>query len=157
MSNPVQVRFLGLIASALLIPLSAAFAAGGSGDAKLDRAMARANSEWTVAMKTGDAAIIAAPYTDDAVFVGYDGSCAKGRAEVEKLYRSRFAKGGLAVSAKLEPRRVDVDGDVAYESGSGEIETARDGKTTVNRGRYLTVWKRQSDGDWKVFRNVVFP
>ncbi len=156
---PKTVSLLTLVGGKVVYDAGvlAAFTAGGSGDTTLDKAMAKANSEWTVAMKTGDVAIIVSPYTDDAVFVGYDGSCAKGRAEIEQLYRSRFANGGLAVSAKLEPRSVDVDGDFAYETGSGEIETVRDGKTTVTRGRYLTVWKRQSDGDWKVFRNVVLP
>jgi hypothetical protein len=32
------------------------------GDPKLDRAIEKANSEFVVAMKTGDAATIAAPY-----------------------------------------------------------------------------------------------
>ena len=35
-----------------------------SGDRKLDRAVEKANAEFIVAMKTGDAATIAAPYVE---------------------------------------------------------------------------------------------
>ena len=45
-----------------------------SGDPKLDRAVEKANSEFIVAMKTSDAATIAAPYTDDASFITIDGA-----------------------------------------------------------------------------------
>jgi ketosteroid isomerase-like protein len=33
----------------------------------------------------------------------------------------------------------------------------KDGKLSVNGGRFLTVWQRQKDGDWKILRNVVLP
>ena len=52
-----------------------------SGDPKLDRAVEKANSEFIVAMKTGDAATIAAPYADDASFITIDGACVQGRSE----------------------------------------------------------------------------
>ena len=108
-------------------------------------------------MKTGDAAAIAAPYTDDAVFVGIDGACTRGRAEIEKMYRARFERSGLAKSTRINSRRVVVDGNLAYESGSGEIGRLREGKLSTDSARFLTVWQRQGDGQWKILRNVVLP
>jgi len=131
-------------------------AAAGSGDAKLDQTVGKANSEWAAAMKTGDAAIIAAPYAEDGVFVAIDGSCIKGRSEIEKMYHDRFQSRGLAVSTKIDSRRLTLDGDLAYESGYAEIGMKKDGATKVNGGRYFTVWQRQS-GDWKIIRNLVLP
>src|SRR5262249_5622527 len=95
--------------------------AASSGDSKLDQAVAKANSEWAAAMKTGDAAIIAAPYAEDGVFVGIDGSCIKGRPEIQKMYSDRFQSRGFAVSTKIDSRRLTRDGDLAYESGYAEI------------------------------------
>ena len=132
------------------------FAAAKSGDPKLNQAIEKANSEWASAMKTGDAATIAAAYADDAIFVGADGACTKGRTQIEKLYAARFEKSGLAISTKIEPRNVTVDGDLAYESGYGEIGAKKDGKTAVSGGRYLTVWHNQAD-EWKIIRNIVLP
>src|ERR1044072_9896547 len=88
-----------------------------SGDPKLDRAIEKANSEFIVAMKTGDAATIAAPYTDNASFITIDGACIQGRAEIEKMYRDRFAHSGLARSTKINSKKLVVDGGLAYESG----------------------------------------
>jgi hypothetical protein len=52
-----------------------------SGDPKLDRAIEKANSEFIVAMKTRDAATIAAPYTENASFITIDGACIQGRTK----------------------------------------------------------------------------
>src|SRR5262249_5251118 len=133
-----------------------ASAAVQSGNARLDSAIDKANSEWASAMKTGDAATIAAAYADDAVFIGFDGSCTKGRTEIEKMYRARFEKGGVAASTKIERRNITVDGDLAYDSGYAEIGMKKDAKISVNGGRYLTVWQNQS-GNWKIIYNVVLP
>ena len=128
-----------------------------SEDPKLDRAIEKANSEFIAAMKSGDAATIAAPYTEDASFITIDGACIQGRTEIEKMYRDRFARSGLARSTKINSKKLVVDGDLAYESGYGEIGLLKDGKLSINGGRFLTVWQRQANGDWKILRNVVLP
>jgi uncharacterized protein (TIGR02246 family) len=145
------------IAAATLLVLAADAVAVPSGDPKLDRAIAKANSDYVDAMKTGDAAAIAAPYTDDAVFVGIDGACTRGRAEIEKMYRARFERSGLAKSTRIDSRRLVVDGNLAYESGYGEIGRLREAKLVVDGGRFLTVWQRQPGGEWKILRNIVLP
>ena len=126
-----------------------------SGDPKLDRAVEKANSEFIVAMKTGDAATIAAPYTEDASFITIDGACVQGRTEIEKMYRDRFARSGVARSVKINSKKLVVDNDLAYESGYGEVGLLKDGKLSISGGRFLTVWQRQTNGDWKILRNVV--
>lgn len=149
-------RCLFLIASAVFLVFVVA-AAVPSEDPKLHQAIEKANSEFAAAMKTGNAAAIAAPYTDHAVFVGFDGTCTQGRSEIEKMYRARFDSGGLASSTKINSKRLVVDGEIAYESGYAEIASLKDGKLSVNGGRFLTVWQRQADGEWKILRNVVLP
>ena len=145
----VTVGFLTVVPAKLL--------AHHSGDPKLDRAVEKANSEFIVAMKTGDAAKIAEPYTDDASFITIDGACVQGRTEIEKMYRDRFARSGLAHSTKINSKKLVVDNDLAYESGYGEIGLLKDGKLSINGGRFLTVWQRQANGEWKILRNIVLP
>jgi len=41
--------------------------------------------------------------------------------------------------------------------GYGEIGVLKDGKLSINGGRFLTVWQRQANGDWKILRNIVLP
>jgi uncharacterized protein (TIGR02246 family) len=143
----IHATFFIVILSSMLYPAN---------DSKLDQTINKANSDWLVAMKTGDSATIAAAYAEDGVFVGFDGTCTKGRAEIQKMYDARFARNGFAVSTKIERRSLTMDGDLAYEAGYGEIGTNQNGTTKVNGGRYLTVWQNRS-GEWKIIRNVVLP
>ncbi|HXC70325.1 MAG TPA: DUF4440 domain-containing protein, partial [Pyrinomonadaceae bacterium] len=76
---------------------------------------------------------------------------------IEQMYRDRFARSGVARSTKINSKKLVVDNDLAYESGYGEIGLLRDGKLSINSGRFLTVWQRQTNGDWKILRNVVLP
>ncbi len=150
-------RSIALFPALLFLVSCAGLARGQEAppDPRLAASIAKANSEWEAAMKTGDAATIAAPYTEDALFVLADGSCVKGRGAIEAMYRERFAKAGLASETKIESKRVVVDGDLAYESGYGEMTMRKEGKPSKAGGRFLTVWQRQRDGDWKILRNLV--
>ncbi|HJQ34785.1 MAG TPA: SgcJ/EcaC family oxidoreductase [Pyrinomonadaceae bacterium] len=146
-----------LVVAVLLLSAGANPLFAGSGDAKLARAVRKANADWVTAVKTGDAATIAAPYADDAVFILADGTCIRGRAGIEKMYREGFERGGVAASARIDSRKLVVDGDLAYESGYGETGRIKEGKVLTRGGRYLTVWQRAADGDWKIIRNIVLP
>src|ERR1044071_4603662 len=148
------VRF---VVAVVLLSAGASPLFAGSGDPKLARAVRKANAEWVTAVKTGDAATIAAPYADDAVFILADGTCIRGRAEIEKMYRAGFERAGVAASARIDSRKLVVDGDLAYESGYGEIGLIKEGKVSTSGGRYLTVWQRAADGEWEIIRNIVLP
>jgi uncharacterized protein (TIGR02246 family) len=128
-----------------------------SGDARLDLAIAAANSEWGPAMQAGEIDPIVRAYLDDGAFVAVDGSSIRGKAAIADFYRERFRKNGFALGTKIAPRRVVVDGNLAYEWGYGEVTIKKDGKPVTNGGPYLTVWQKQVDGDWKILRNVVLP
>ena len=128
-----------------------------SGDAALDKAIQKANSEFLTAVKTGDAATIAAPYAERGVFVLPDGRCIQGRSEIEKMYRAGFEKSGRSQSTKLNSTHVVLDGDLAYESGNAEVGVMKEGKLTTTTSRYLTVWQRTSGGEWQIVRNIVLP
>jgi ketosteroid isomerase-like protein len=50
-----------------------------------------------------------------------------------------------------EGARMSASGDMGFTWGSYEGRSKdRDGTPTVTTGRYMTVWKKQSDGSWKV-------
>ncbi len=126
-------------------------------DPRLVAAVTKANRDFEVAMTKSDTASIVSPYTDDAVFVSTDGTATKGREAIEQLYRDRFAKSGPAIESRIESDQLVTDGDFAYERGRGSITREVKGRRVTDRARFLTVWQRQPDGDWKIFRNVVLP
>lgn len=117
----------------------------------------RANSEWSEAMKTGDADAIAKPYAIDAVFVTADGNSIRGRTAIRDFYESGLNGKAAVVSAIIERRGTAVgDHGLVYEWGVGTVITRSAGGTLLTRGGpYLTVWKREVNGQWKIIRNVV--
>jgi ketosteroid isomerase-like protein len=112
------------------------------------------NQAWIDGVKAGEAAPIAATYADNAVDCGPTGECVRGRVAIEQEIKGLFAKRGRAQSAQVSSVGSVEQGDFVYEWGQAEASFA-----TGNRlvDRYLTVWHREADGSWKIFRNMVIP
>jgi ketosteroid isomerase-like protein len=50
---------------------------------------------------------------------------------------------------------VTLGGDLAVETGAFSMTTTmKNGKPITEQGKYLTVWKRQTDGAWKIIRDI---
>jgi ketosteroid isomerase-like protein len=78
-----------------------------------------------------------------------------GRAAIREEMSKAFAD--TAFSLRWEPLQSDVGatGDLGYTNGRYEARF-RDAKANaaMRTGRYLTVWKKQADGSWKVVRDI---
>ena len=105
-------------------------------------------------MKDAEAAIIAASYADDALDCAATGECFKGRNAIEAHFRERSTKLGHAASASVTSAGAVQQGDFVYEWGRAEASFAGGAKIV---GQYLTVWQKQPDGSWKIFRNMAIP
>ena len=112
------------------------------------------NQAWIEGVKTGDVARIMATYTEEAVDCDPKGECTTGRDRIEQLMAAHLAELGHAHSASVQSWGSIEQGNFVYEWGQAEA-TFDGGKKLVDK--YLTVWERQSDGGWKIFRNMVIP
>ncbi len=122
------------------------------------RTIDAANHAWLAAMERQDAAAIAEPYADDSVFVLPTGESAHGRTAIEQLMRDRFEKTGPVRRVSLAQDGTIAVGSMIYEWGHADIELAHDGRGTATaHGRYLTVWRRDSEGRWRIIRNLSLP
>ena len=152
-------RFLLSFLASLAMPVLAASPSRPSGPANLAevrRAIDAGNATWQKAFRTLDAAAIAATFDDEGVNLGADGTCSKGHAAIEA--GSFFERSGPATATKVEVQQVVVDGDLAYEWGHSEFRFGpKPGGPAERAGRYLTAWKQQADGGWKIYRNAGLP
>jgi len=59
------------------------------------------------------------------------------------------------ISMTINPLEVTVDGAWAYSRGSyaQELRNKSTGATTNVDGKFLTVFKRQDDGSWRIYRD----
>lgn len=145
--------FLSVTALAVMMMGGSAFAQQRASDAAL-RDIHEGNQAWVNGMKSGDAAKIAATYAADSLDCGATGECLKGRAAIESATKARTAKMGRAASASVMSLGSVQRGNFVYEWGSATAAFAGGKKI---EGSYLTVWQKQKDGSWKIFRNMALP
>lgn len=112
------------------------------------------NQAWIDGVKTGNIDMIIATYAEDAVDCGPAGDCFRGRAQIEQHMKTGLAALGRAHKASVQSWGMTERGNFAYEWG--QAEATYDGEKHLV-DKYLTVWQRQSDGSWKIFRNMVIP
>ncbi|HVE34748.1 MAG TPA: SgcJ/EcaC family oxidoreductase [Gemmatimonadaceae bacterium] len=119
-----------------------------------------ANAAWFPGLQHHDASAVAAAYADSGSFIAGDGTVTRGRAAIARMYAERFAhmrpvRAGAVVQQGLRvigPTRI-----VEWGSGWLELEAERAGAAAArSEGTYVTVWQRESDGHWRIVRNVAF-
>ena len=112
------------------------------------------NQAWVDGMQQASAARIAGTYAADAAECTPAGECTSGRPAIERRLSDRFTRNGRAVSASVTSLGAVQQGDFVYEWGRAEAAFANGQKVA---GRFLTVWHKQPDGSWKIFRNMALP
>jgi ketosteroid isomerase-like protein len=74
-----------------------------------------------------------------------------GRDAVMKAWADFFAADGPTLSWTPLKGEVVGAGDVGYTTGRSVLrQKGADGKVTERRGQYITIWRKQPDGAWKV-------
>ncbi len=76
---------------------------------------------------------------------------AEGREEIAKAFTGFFALPNLNIRWHADKASVAHSGELGYTSGKYQMSFSDpSGKTISDNGKYVTVWKKQADGTWKV-------
>jgi len=123
---------------------------------KADEAAIRAASaDWNKAALAKDLDKSVSYYAEDAVFFVDKGALVKGKNSIRMAWKDLLAPAAPAVSFATSYVEVARSGDLAYEYGTAELTaTPKKGKPTVEKAKYLTVWKKQADGSWKAVADM---
>jgi ketosteroid isomerase-like protein len=133
---------LYVVAVAVLALATAGFAQ----DAKA--AIAKANAKFSAELKAGNAAGIAALYTEDAMAFPPNSDIVKGRAAIQQFWQGMV---DAKLQADLQTIDLETHGDTATEVGTVVIKDATG--NVVDRGKYVVVWKRGKNG-WQLHRDI---
>ena len=149
-------RCVGPLTLAVVAAFGVAFASStvASRD-ELERSLRSADSALTAAISAKDADRTAAFYEDNAELLPVAEPAVAGRDAIRRKWSEFMGIPGF--SNQASPTRVDIstDGTLAYTRGTYETAmTGADGKPTVERGKYLTVWRRQADGSWRIVQDM---
>lgn len=115
-------------------------------------AIGSAIQNFTAAFERGDAAAVAAWYSDDATLLPPGSPAMKGKDAIQTFWQG--AMDGGVKDAKLETLDVDSRGDLAYEVGRFEMTARPAGGEGVRlTGKYVVVWKN-AGGGWKMHVDI---
>ena len=93
-------------------------------------------------------------FAPDASVLGAGVPILSGRAAIRKSLAGTFGLSDLAISWHADKADVAGSGDLGYTSGTNRVSFGRKSKTPPIIGKYVTVWKRQADGTWKVMLDI---
>lgn len=137
----------------LLLLLSSAVAVAQNVDDTSVRQQIRLlNRQLEDAFNANDMAKVAAFYAGDAEIVYDNGYTVKGRAALDNYWISLKDKGR---GWKLTVVDVGGAGEFVYQLGTSDLKYLRQDKETQSVTNFVLLWRRQSDGGYKIFRDYL--
>ena len=98
----------------------------------------------------GDAAGMAAFYTDDARLLAEDTEPVRGRDAIERFWRAACDRARAARARRsVRLQEVTSSGDLGYALGTVVIDIPGGPGREITT-RYATIWRRGADGRWRL-------
>ena len=144
--NPSQSE---TVSNSQLLPVSSPSEKSNSTE-PVEQLLRDLDAKWAKAAGAKDVEQTIAFYSDDAVVFPPNATTAATKEAIRNAWKEMFASPGFVFT--WQPTRVQVgkSGQMAWVSGTYEL-TMNDasGKSINDRGKYLEVWEKQTDGNWK--------
>lgn len=120
----------------------------------VQHAIETANQNAIAAVLRGDAAGMIENYAAEAVVMMPNEQPWVGKQAVQ-AGMTKFVEQMAVKDGGFKTENVMVSGDLAVETGSYEWTLQpKQGKEFHDAGKYLTVWRLQPDGSWKIVRDI---
>jgi len=112
---------------------------------------------WAKTAAAKDPDKFASYYTDDASLLDQDLPPINGKDAIGKMLKEFMADPNFALT--FEGTRWDVakSGDLGYSQGvyTMTVTNPKTKKPLTDKGKYLTVFRKQSDGAWKAVQDMI--
>jgi ketosteroid isomerase-like protein len=109
------------------------------------------DSEWASLSSQGrDVDRILSFWTDDAVVYPPGMPVVSGKAALRAYVEGALAIPGFQITWTTSEARLSADGRMAFLLSSNVLTLPdSDGRPATTRGRAVTVWRRDTDGEWR--------
>ncbi len=122
---------------------------GGAPMSRVETAVRKVTLDWALACNSRQLDDLVSTYSADALVLRPNHPAVRGTAAIREFFFAALDAGFGEV--ELDPLRVDVLGDVAYEAGRCKmLVPVVVGKRREERGKYLTLLARQPNGEWRI-------
>lgn len=116
---------------------------------RVEAAVRKVMQDWTVACNSRQLDDLVSTYSSDALVLRPNHPAVRGTAAIREFFFATLDAGLGEV--EIDPQRVDVMGDVAYEAGRCKmLVPVAVSKRREERGKYLAVLARQANGEWRI-------
>jgi ketosteroid isomerase-like protein len=132
-----------------------AFATGCTQDTSAADLQAIKNQEiaWSKDAATKDVTKITAYYADDATLLLPNSPIVHGIAGIKSAFTGILQDKNFALTFTGE--KAEVAGNLGYTQGNYSMTMSdAKGNPATDKGKYLTVWKKQADGSWKALEDM---
>jgi uncharacterized protein (TIGR02246 family) len=118
-------------------------------------ALLAADAQWEKAVSAGEIEGSVNACADDGSVLSPGAPIATGKEAIRNLFGHFFSMPEIKLewhAAKAEAAR---SGDLGYTTGTYSMSYKDpSGKTATDHGKYVTIWKKQKDGAWKVAYDI---
>jgi ketosteroid isomerase-like protein len=124
--------------------------ASAADNTAIEQALRDLDAQWSSAAGAKDFGKTVSFYSADAIVMPPNAPAATSKEAIRRVWQDLLASPALVISWKTTKVEVAKSGDLACLSGTYEL-TMNDasGKPINDRGKYVEVWEKQSDGKWK--------
>jgi ketosteroid isomerase-like protein len=121
-----------------------------SGTQLAEQRLRELDAEWAKAAAAKDVEQTIGYYSADAIVLPPNATRAATKEEVRNVWKDMLASPALTITWKPVRVQLAKSSDMGWVSGTYEL-TMNDasGKPINDRGKYLEVWEKQADGNWK--------
>ncbi|MGA8074432.1 MAG: DUF4440 domain-containing protein [Candidatus Acidiferrales bacterium] len=115
------------------------------------RAVRAADAAWLRAFTERDLDAAAALCDARGSMLVPNTPIATGKRAIQKIIARGFAMPGYELDWRPDRAGVARSGELGYTSGKYRVKFKNAaGEMVFDKGKYLMVWKKQADGEWKV-------
>jgi ketosteroid isomerase-like protein len=109
------------------------------------------DAEWAALSSKGqDVERILSFWTDDARVYAPGLPVFSGKADLRRYVEGALAIPGFNITWSTSDANLSPDGQLAYLLSTNTVTMAGpEGQPVTTRGRAVTVWRRESDGQWR--------
>ena len=118
----------------------------------IEQAIQDGDAQFAETLARGDMEAFGALHTEDTLLLPPNAPQLSGRQAVVSFYKEAVDAGYKNFS--FSSVQVGSDGDLAYNVGRYSADVPTDEGTTTDSGKFVDVYKRQSDGSWKIHVSI---
>ncbi len=136
------------MAAVLLFCVLAAFAAGP------EDVLIQADKAFAKAAAARGADGFLSFFAEDGTILPKNGAPLTGKAALASAFRETWAQPGFSLEWTPLKAELAASGDLGYTYGTYVRKRIANGEPVTETGKYVTIWRKQKDGSWKVILDM---